>query len=94
MVKRKVITIKYTESTDQRADILTKPIGAAGFVRHHRFPRKFPVYSVSCRCLDRAECRHIWIAFSLEGVLAQGKQGFASPSISLLQIPFGLVSRK
>ena len=43
MVKRKVITIKYTESTDQRADILTKPIGAAGFVRHHRFPVNLPV---------------------------------------------------
>ena len=37
LVKHKVITIKYTDSRNQHADILTKAIGAERFVRHRRF---------------------------------------------------------
>ena len=42
LVKHKVIAIKYTESRDQHADILTKAIGAEGFVRHRRFLMTLP----------------------------------------------------
>ena len=35
--KRKVSVIKYTKSRGQHADILTKPIGAEGFVRRRHF---------------------------------------------------------
>ncbi|CAM9895183.1 unnamed protein product [Ascophyllum nodosum] len=42
LVKHKVIAIKYTESRDQHADILTKAIGAEGFVRHRRFLMNLP----------------------------------------------------
>ena len=41
-VKHKVIAIKCTESRNPRADILTKAIGAEGFVRHRRFLMNLP----------------------------------------------------
>ena len=50
LVKRKVIGIKYTESRDQHAGILTKPVGVKGFVRHRRFLMNCLV-DFSCRCL-------------------------------------------
>ena len=37
LVKHKVIAIKYMESRNQHADMLTKAIGAERFVRHRRF---------------------------------------------------------
>ena len=42
LVKHNVIAIKYTESSNQHADILTKAIGAEGFVRHRRFLMNLP----------------------------------------------------
>ena len=42
LVKHNVIAIKYTESRNQHADILTKAIGAEGFVRHRRFLMNLP----------------------------------------------------
>ena len=42
LVKHKVIAIKYTEPRNQHADILTKAIGAEGFVRHRRFLMNLP----------------------------------------------------
>ena len=42
LVKHKVIAIKYTESRNQHADILTKAIGAQGFVRHRHFLMNLP----------------------------------------------------
>ena len=42
LVKHKVIAIKYTESRNQHAEILTKAIGAEGFVRHRRFLMNLP----------------------------------------------------
>ena len=42
LVKHKAIAIKYTESRNHNADILTKAIGAEGFVRHRRFLMIFP----------------------------------------------------
>ena len=41
LVKHKAIAIKYTESRNQHADILTKAIEAEGFVRHRHFPHEF-----------------------------------------------------
>ena len=42
LVKHKVLAIKYTESRNQHADILTKVIGAEGCVRHRRFLMNLP----------------------------------------------------
>ena len=42
LVKHKVIAIKYTDSRNQHADILTKAIGAEGFVRHRRLLMNLP----------------------------------------------------
>ena len=42
LVKHKVIAIKYTKSRNQHADILTKAIGAEGFVQHRRFLINLP----------------------------------------------------
>ena len=41
-VKHKVIAIKYTGSRNPRSDILTKAVGAEGFVRHRRFLMNLP----------------------------------------------------
>ena len=52
LVKHKVIAIKYTESRNQYADILThKAIGAEGFVWHRRFVWH-RMGDFSYRCLD------------------------------------------
>ena len=42
LVKHKVIAIKYTESRNQHADILTTKAVEAGFVRHRRFLMNLP----------------------------------------------------
>ena len=42
LVKHKVVAIKYTESRNQHADILTKAVGTEGFVRHRRFLMNLP----------------------------------------------------
>ena len=42
LVKHKVFAINYTESRNQHDDILTKVIGAEGFVRHRRFLMNLP----------------------------------------------------
>ena len=42
LVEHKMIAIKYTESRNQHADILTKEIGAECFVRHRRFLVNLP----------------------------------------------------
>ena len=42
LVKHRVIAIKYTESRNQHAEILTKPFGAEGFVQHRRFLMNLP----------------------------------------------------
>ena len=34
LVERKVLNIQHTESSNQRADILTKPLGLEVFARH------------------------------------------------------------
>ena len=42
LVKHKVVAIKYTESRNQHADILTKAVGTESFVRHRRFLMNLP----------------------------------------------------
>ena len=42
LVKHKITAIKYTESRNQHADILTEAIGAEGFVRRRRFMMNLP----------------------------------------------------
>ena len=42
LVERKVLNIQYTESSNQHADILTKPLGLEAFARHHSFLMKLP----------------------------------------------------
>ena len=37
LVERKVLNIQYTESSNQNADILTKPLGLEAFARHRLF---------------------------------------------------------
>ena len=37
LVERKVLNIQYTESSNQHADILTKPLGLEAFTRHRSF---------------------------------------------------------
>ena len=42
LVERKVLNIQYTESSNQHADILTKPLGLEAFVRHRSFLMNLP----------------------------------------------------
>ena len=42
LAKHKAIAIKYTESRNQHADILTKAIGVEGFIRYRRFLVNLP----------------------------------------------------
>ena len=42
LVERKVINIQYTESSNQHADILTKPLGLEAFGRHRSFLMNLP----------------------------------------------------
>ena len=37
LVERKVLNIPYTESSNQYADMLTKPLGLEAFARHRSF---------------------------------------------------------
>ena len=41
-VEHKVLSTQYTESSDQHADILTKPLGLKAFARHLSFLVKLP----------------------------------------------------
>ena len=42
LVERKVLNIQYTESSNQHADILTKPLGLEAFARHRSFLMNMP----------------------------------------------------
>ena len=42
LVERKVLKIQYTESSNQHADILTKPLGLEAFARHRSFLMNLP----------------------------------------------------
>ena len=42
LVERKVLNIQYTESSNQHADILTKPLGLEAFARHRSFLMNLP----------------------------------------------------
>ena len=42
LVERKVLNIQYTESSNQYADILTKPLGLEAFARHRSFLINLP----------------------------------------------------
>ena len=42
LVERKVLNIQYTESSNQYADILTKPLGLKAFARHRSFRMNLP----------------------------------------------------
>ena len=42
LVERKVLRIQYTESSNQHADILTKPLGPEAFARHRSFLMNLP----------------------------------------------------
>ena len=42
LVERKALNIQYTESSNQHADILTKPLGLEAFARHRSFLMKLP----------------------------------------------------
>ena len=42
LVERKVLNIQYTESSNQHADILTKPVGLEAFARHRSFLTNLP----------------------------------------------------
>ena len=42
LVERKVLNIPYTESSNQHADILTKPLGLEAFARHRSFLMNLP----------------------------------------------------
>ena len=85
LVKHKVIAIKYTESRNQHADILTKAIGAEGFVRHRRFLIKLPgrFFMLLPRLLNVSFYR---ADLAGRGFLTQGKQGFVFPSIYLYHL--------
>ena len=41
-VERKALNIQYTESSNQHADILTKPLGPEAFSRHRSFLINLP----------------------------------------------------
>ena len=43
LVERKVLNIQYTESSNQQADILTKPLGLEAFAIHRSFLMNLPV---------------------------------------------------
>ena len=42
LVERKALNIQYTESSNQHADILTKPLGQEAFARHRSFLMNLP----------------------------------------------------
>ena len=42
LVERKVLNIQYTESSNQHADIATKPLGLEAFARHRSFLMNMP----------------------------------------------------
>ena len=42
LVERKALNIQYTESSNQHADILTKPRGLEVFARHRSFLMNLP----------------------------------------------------
>ena len=42
LVERKVLNIQYTESSNQHADILTKPLRLKDFARHRSFLMNLP----------------------------------------------------
>ena len=42
LLKRKVLNIQYMESSNQHADILTKPLGLEAFARHRSYLMNLP----------------------------------------------------
>ena len=42
LVDRRVLTIQFTESSGQHADILTKPLGLEAFIKHRAFLMNLP----------------------------------------------------
>ena len=82
LLERKVLNIQYTESSNQHADILTKPRGLEAFARHRSFLRNLPEWLVLFLSfgLKVGSCKG---CFSGEGVLSR-KAGLSSLSNSQL----------
>ena len=82
LVERKVLNIQYTESSNQHADILTKPRGLEAFARHRSFLMNLPEWLVLFLSfgLKVGSCKG---CFSGEGVLSR-KAGLSSLSNSEL----------
>ena len=82
LLERKVLNIQYTESSNQHANILTKPRGLEAFARHRSFLRNLPEWLVLFLSfgLKVGSCKG---CFSGEGVLSR-KAGLSSLSNSQL----------
>ena len=80
LVERKVLNIQHTGSSNQHADILTKPLGLEAFARHRSFLMNLPASFVLFLELKIGSCKG---CFSGEGVLSR-KAGLSSLSCSQL----------
>ena len=84
LVERKVLNIQYTESSNQHADILTKPLGLEAFARYHySFLTNLPDWVICFVSFNKLKVGSCKGCFSREGVLSR-KAGLSSLSYSQL----------